>query len=95
MTRNEQNTALTSWGMLNTTLMKMTDEDAIWSLLETELRTARRAQFALRIYSRYNKIRSSRERYEILCRTGFESVPFKVAASRPLRDMIERASGKR
>lgn len=54
-----------TWATLNEALKNATEEEC-WALLENEKKTARRAQFMMRIHSRANKLRAARERLELV-----------------------------
>lgn len=60
---------LRTWRALNQA-MQTADEEDCNMLLKEELRTAKRLPFVLRIHSRMNKIRASRERRELEDRTA-------------------------
>lgn len=55
----------TTWVTLNSTVMHAT-EDECAKALEHELQNQRRSQFALRIFCRFNRLRTIRERKTIL-----------------------------
>ncbi len=56
---------LRTWTGLNAYLLKETDERRLAALLDYEQRARRRAMFMLRIHSRINKLRRTRERAEL------------------------------
>lgn len=62
------NDVLKSWDKLNACLQNCT-EAAAQSLLKEELKGRKRKQFLLRIHSRINKLRASRERMELMARS--------------------------
>jgi hypothetical protein len=57
--------ALANWTALNTALRTAT-EDECAALLRQERKAGNRIQYLLRIHGRYNRLRSDRERREIL-----------------------------
>ena len=60
-------TAIQTWVELNAVLVDVTDEVTLHRMLKEELRRGPpRQQFLLRIHSRLNKVRASRERLELL-----------------------------
>ena len=61
---NQQVTRFT-WALLQAVLKAATEERCL-ELLQAELTTERRPQFLLRIYGRLNRLRTSRERGELL-----------------------------
>lgn len=64
MAKNED--SLKTWNSLNTALQSDdVDEDECLRLLKIERAGQRRLQFMLRLYGRYNKLRTERERREI------------------------------
>ena len=54
-----------SWRALNNQLSMMTEAD-VWGLLEAEKGGEKRASVLQRLHQRYNTLRVSRERLEIL-----------------------------
>ena len=54
-----------SWRQLNDVLCNMTEAD-IWNMLETERFGEKRASVLQRLHQRYNVLRVSRERIELL-----------------------------
>ena len=54
-----------SWRALNSQLSLMTETD-VWGLLEAEKQGDKRASVLQRLHQRYNTLRVSRERLEIL-----------------------------
>ena len=54
-----------SWRALNSQLSLMTESD-VWGLLEAEKQGDKRASVLQRLHQRYNTLRVSRERLEIL-----------------------------
>ena len=54
-----------SWRALNSQLSLMTEAD-VWGLLEAEKQGDKRASVLQRLHQRYNTLRVSRERLEIL-----------------------------
>ena len=56
--------ALRNWGALNEALRKATEQQC-QQLLAAERKGKRRLQFLLRIYGRYNRLRTIRERKAI------------------------------
>ena len=56
---------LATWESLNK-VVRDANEDVCRVLLKTELEGRRRTQFALRIYSRMNRMRAVRERRDLL-----------------------------
>ena len=54
-----------SWRALNRQLSLMTEAD-VWGLLEAEKQGDKRASVLQRLHQRYNTLRVSRERLEIL-----------------------------
>ena len=54
-----------SWRALNNQLSMMTEAD-VWGLLEAEKQGDKRASVLQRLHQRYNTLRVSRERLEIL-----------------------------
>lgn len=56
---------LENWKVLNKHLQKL-KENVVIALLKEELRENKRPQFLLRLYGRYNTLRTKRERSEIL-----------------------------
>jgi hypothetical protein len=54
-----------SWRQLNDVLCNMTEAD-IWSMLEAERFGEKRASVLQRLHQRYNVLRVSRERIELL-----------------------------
>jgi hypothetical protein len=54
----------TSWLELNE-VIRVADEKTCQTLLEAELKGKRRTQFALRIWSRFNRVRGAREKAEL------------------------------
>ena len=56
---------LENWIVLNKHVQKLSEE-TVYGLLQEESKGARRPQFLLRLYGRYNKLRSERERSELL-----------------------------
>lgn len=65
------------WADLNATLLRMTvaDEAACEALLQWELQHRQRVGVAIRVHSRYNKLRAERERREIIAITGQSKSP--------------------
>lgn len=61
-----KNPVLQTWVNLNEALMSMDDEGALSKLLNEELKGRCRPQFARRIRSRMNKVRSTREQSELM-----------------------------
>jgi hypothetical protein len=57
----------TTWATLNYTIMGATEKECA-ETLEHELEHKRRNQFALRIFCRFNRLRTVRERHEIVKR---------------------------
>lgn len=57
--------ALQTWLLLNEELRSMTEEQC-WALLRKEQQGKKRIQYMLRIFSRANKLRTERERAEIV-----------------------------
>ena len=56
---------LGSWAALNTGVKKLTETQAK-ALLDAERNWAKRQSFLLRIYGRYNTLRTKRERKELM-----------------------------
>ena len=56
-----------NWATLNDRLSKLTEKQ-VWTLLQTELDTYRRATYLTRLHQRYCALRDAREREEILSR---------------------------
>lgn len=56
---------LDNWQVLNKYISKITEEQA-WALLNNERADKKRPQFLLRLYGRYNTMRTQRERSELL-----------------------------
>lgn len=56
---------LENWSVLNKGLHKLNEEDLI-KLLQAEKKGKRRVQFMIRIYGRFNRLRTERERSELL-----------------------------
>jgi hypothetical protein len=56
---------LENWQTLNESVMKL-NEEQLEALLEEEKRGQQRVQFLLRLYGRFNKLRSIRERSSFL-----------------------------
>ena len=52
---------LQNWRLLNETL-KVATEEQCWELFQLEQNGKHRVQFLIRIYGRYNKLRTTRER---------------------------------
>ena len=59
-----------SWQELNEALSRVEDEHVCQALLNLELGGKRRKQFALRIQSRFQRLRGQRERRELLEKLG-------------------------
>ena len=55
----------TTWVTLNVTVMNATEQECV-KALETEVKSQKRRQFALRILCRRNRLRAIRERKELL-----------------------------
>lgn len=55
---------LENWAALNHGLPELTEKDCL-ELLSFERENKRRVQFMLRIYGRYNRLRTHREREEL------------------------------
>jgi len=58
---------LETWASLNAHVQTL-DEAKLKSLLKQELRGEKRTQFLIRLYGRYNKLRTIRERREMLAK---------------------------
>lgn len=56
---------LETWATLNEHVQTLGEEE-LWDLLEKERKGEARTQFLIRIYGRYNKLRTIRERKELL-----------------------------
>lgn len=56
---------LQNWATLNNHVQTL-DEATLTALLKQERKGQRRTQFLIRIYGRYNKLRTIRERNELL-----------------------------
>lgn len=56
---------LQAWGTLNKEMQKITEEGCA-ELLKREKKGRRRLSFLLRIYGRFNKLRTQRERNELV-----------------------------
>ena len=54
-----------SWRALNNQLSMMSEEE-VWEMLKSEKRNERRASVLQRLHQRYNVLRVSRERIELL-----------------------------
>lgn len=65
MTDQTTSDYLKTWLLLNEGLRTLTEEQC-WRLLAEERAGKRRPQYLLRIFSRANKLRTDRERAEIL-----------------------------
>lgn len=68
MTKEQNNEAerlLANWADLNAKLSEL-DEQQCWALLALEKGGKDRIQFKLRIYGRANKLRTQRERQELV-----------------------------
>ena len=64
MAKNDD--ALNTWKSLNEALQSdETGEEECLRLLQVERKNQRRLQFMLRLYGRYNKLRTERERREL------------------------------
>lgn len=64
-TTTETSTALQTWLNLQEALRTLPEEDC-WKLLAEEQAGKRRPQYLMRIFSRANKLRTDRERAELL-----------------------------
>jgi len=63
----EPEVLLTNWAMLNHIITSINDEDYCKRLLELELAGPRKhGDIAFRIHSRYNRLRATRERLELV-----------------------------
>ncbi len=56
-----------NWGTLNARLSKLSEKQ-VWTLLQTELETYRRASYLQRLHQRYCALRDAREREEIMAK---------------------------
>lgn len=56
---------LENWSVLNENVQNL-DEETLWKLLQRERKGEKRTQFLIRLYGRYNKLRTVRERKELL-----------------------------
>lgn len=59
---------LENWSVLNTHLQGL-DEDTVRKLLKREMKVGKRTALLLRLYGRYNILRTDRERKEIIAGT--------------------------
>ena len=59
------NPVLRTWDGLNAHLMTIENEAALEELLQEELKGRNRVKFVSRIYSRLNRVRACRERWEL------------------------------
>lgn len=64
---------LQNWTNLNLALRSV-DEVSAKKLLDAEKKGKQRIQFMLRIYGRYNRLRSDRERRELLQKVGVKNL---------------------
>jgi len=64
---SEQAQCLRTWATLNAHVKKLTESELSW-LLQLELAGEARTQFIIRIYGRFNRLRTIRERKELLSR---------------------------
>ena len=55
-----------TWANFNHALMQLTKEDAVLRFLNAERSGRRRPAYLLRLYSRYNRLRSLREKSQLL-----------------------------
>lgn len=65
MTPEAARDALRSWTSLNSVLHALSEEEC-WALLRAERGAARRPQVLLRVYGRANRLRTQRERRDLL-----------------------------
>lgn len=63
--RKELLEAAGNWHSLNDVILTAT-EDEIYKMMQAERKGLRRISILLRLYGRYNKLRSQRERIELL-----------------------------
>lgn len=56
---------LENWAVLNEHVKSLT-EKTVFNLLKREYKNGKRPQFLLRLYGRYNTLRTAREREEIM-----------------------------
>lgn len=59
---------LDNWDVLNKNVMDL-DEPTLKKLLKQEMKENKRTQFLLRLYGRYNILRTERERKEVIAGT--------------------------
>jgi len=57
--------ALANWGELNTLIMQLKEKD-IHALLEHEKENKGRMRILMRLYNRFSKLRSTREKVELM-----------------------------
>lgn len=59
-----------TWLQFNAAIMKMQDEGKVHALICREQKGKRRPMYLLRLHSRFNKLRTQREKSELLVPAG-------------------------
>ncbi len=65
MSKDKEINYLSDWDTLHDNVKKL-DEKTLLELIEKEKKSEARPQFLIRLYGRYNKLRGTRERKEML-----------------------------